>query len=57
MDSARWAGITFLKYHADHFGNNTRDVKLEYKTLEEKIREQNKKDTKFYSNMFAKMTK
>ena len=34
-----------------------RDVKLEYKTLKEKIKEYNKKDAKFYSNMFAKMTK
>jgi len=32
-------------------------VKLEYKTLKEKIKEYNKKDAKFYSNMFAKMTK
>jgi FK506-binding protein 4/5 len=36
---------------------NPRDVKLEYKTLKEKIKEYNKKDAKFYSNMFAKMTK
>jgi FK506-binding protein 4/5 len=36
---------------------NNRDVKLEYKTLKEKIKEFNKKDAKFYSNMFAKMTK
>ncbi|XP_066350948.1 70 kDa peptidyl-prolyl isomerase [Miscanthus floridulus] len=36
---------------------NNRDVKLEYKTLKEKIKEYNKKDAKFYSNMFAKMTK
>ncbi|RLM60461.1 70 kDa peptidyl-prolyl isomerase [Panicum miliaceum] len=36
---------------------NLRDVKLEYKTLKEKIKEYNKKDAKFYSNMFAKMTK
>ena len=34
-----------------------RDVKLEYRTLKEKIKEYNKKDAKFYSNMFAKMTK
>jgi len=46
-----------LKYHADHFGTNPRDVKLEYKTVKEKIKEYNKKDAKFYSNMFAKMTK
>jgi FK506-binding protein 4/5 len=36
---------------------NNRDVKLEYKTLKEKIKEFDKKDAKFYSNMFAKMTK
>ncbi|WVZ92054.1 hypothetical protein U9M48_038150 [Paspalum notatum var. saurae] len=36
---------------------DNRDVKLEYKTLKEKIKEYNKKDAKFYSNMFAKMTK
>uniref|UniRef100_A0A6V7QY20 peptidylprolyl isomerase n=1 Tax=Ananas comosus var. bracteatus TaxID=296719 RepID=A0A6V7QY20_ANACO len=33
------------------------DVKLEYKTLKEKVKEYNKKDAKFYGNMFAKMTK
>jgi FK506-binding protein 4/5 len=32
------------------------DVKLEYKTLKEKIKEFDKKDAKFYSNMFTKMT-
>jgi hypothetical protein len=32
-------------------------VKLTYKTLKEKIKEINKKDAKFYSNMFSKMTK
>ncbi|CAO2162660.1 unnamed protein product [Urochloa humidicola] len=36
---------------------DNRDVKLEYKILKEKIKEYNKKDAKFYSNMFAKMTK
>lgn len=36
---------------------DNRDFKLEYKTLKEKIKEYNKKDAKFYSNMFAKMTK
>ncbi|CAL4999860.1 unnamed protein product [Urochloa decumbens] len=36
---------------------DNRDVKLEYRTLKEKIKEHNKKDAKFYSNMFAKMTK
>ncbi|KAG6576010.1 Peptidyl-prolyl cis-trans isomerase FKBP62, partial [Cucurbita argyrosperma subsp. sororia] len=34
---------------------NNRDVKLEYKTLKEKVKEYNKKDAKFYGNMFAKM--
>ncbi|KAF3435918.1 hypothetical protein FNV43_RR23010 [Rhamnella rubrinervis] len=34
-----------------------RDVKLEYKTLKEKVKEYNKKEAKFYGNMFAKMTK
>ncbi|MBH0219687.1 tetratricopeptide repeat protein, partial [Listeria monocytogenes] len=32
---------------------NNRDVKLEYKTLKEKMKEYNKKDAKFYGNMFA----
>ncbi|KAF8016238.1 hypothetical protein BT93_H1674 [Corymbia citriodora subsp. variegata] len=36
---------------------NNRDVKLEYKTLREKVREYNKKDAQFYGNMFAKMNK
>ncbi|XP_076959123.1 peptidyl-prolyl cis-trans isomerase FKBP62-like [Bidens hawaiensis] len=36
---------------------NNKDVKLEYKVLKEKIKEYNKKDAKFYGNMFAKMTK
>lgn len=34
-----------------------RDVKLEYKVLKEKVKEYNKKDAKFYGNMFAKMSK
>lgn len=34
-----------------------RDVKLEYKTLKEKVKEYNKKDAKFYGNMFAKLNK
>lgn len=34
-----------------------RDVKLEYKTLKEKVKEYNKKDAQFYGNMFAKMKK
>ncbi|XP_058093441.1 70 kDa peptidyl-prolyl isomerase-like isoform X1 [Magnolia sinica] len=36
---------------------DNRDVKLEYKTLKEKVKEYNKKDAKFYGNMFAKMNK
>lgn len=36
---------------------NNRDVKLEYKTLKEKMKEFNKKEAKFYGNMFAKLTK
>lgn len=35
----------------------TRDVKLEYKTLKEKMKEFNKKEAKFYGNMFAKLNK
>ena len=34
-----------------------RDVKLEYKTLKEKMKEYNKKEAKFYGNMFARMNK
>ncbi|XP_027157508.1 peptidyl-prolyl cis-trans isomerase FKBP62-like [Coffea eugenioides] len=36
---------------------NNRDVKLEYKALKEKVKEYNKKDAKFYGNMFAKLNK
>lgn len=36
---------------------NNRDVKLEYKVLKEKVKEYNKKDAKFYGNMFAKLNK
>lgn len=36
---------------------NNREVKLEYKTLKEKVKEFNKKDAKFYGNMFAKLNK
>ncbi|PKA54873.1 70 kDa peptidyl-prolyl isomerase [Apostasia shenzhenica] len=36
---------------------DNRDVKLEYRTLKEKIKEYNKKDAKFYGNMFAKLSK
>ncbi|XP_015892215.1 peptidyl-prolyl cis-trans isomerase FKBP62 [Ziziphus jujuba] len=36
---------------------DNRDVKLEYKALKEKMKEYNKKEAKFYGNMFAKMTK
>ncbi|KAF2292546.1 hypothetical protein GH714_025436 [Hevea brasiliensis] len=35
----------------------TRDVKLEYKKLKEKMREYIKKEAKFYGNMIAKMNK
>ncbi|KAK4374803.1 hypothetical protein RND71_005480 [Anisodus tanguticus] len=35
---------------------NNRDVKLEYKSLKEKVKEY-KKDAKFYGNMFAKLNK
>ncbi|KAI7748092.1 hypothetical protein M8C21_026102 [Ambrosia artemisiifolia] len=34
---------------------DNRDVKLEYKVLKEKMREYNKKDAKFYGNIFAKL--
>ncbi|KAK3017471.1 hypothetical protein RJ639_006421 [Escallonia herrerae] len=36
---------------------DNRDVKLEYRVLKEKIKEFNKKDAKFYGNMFAKLNK
>eukprot|EP00252_Welwitschia_mirabilis_P017965 TRINITY_DN40097_c0_g1_i1.p1 TRINITY_DN40097_c0_g1~~TRINITY_DN40097_c0_g1_i1.p1 ORF type:complete len:559 (+),score=133.00 TRINITY_DN40097_c0_g1_i1:209-1885(+) len=36
---------------------NNRDVKLEYRTLKEKQKEYNKKEAKFYGNMFARMSK
>ncbi|CAN6462675.1 unnamed protein product [Victoria cruziana] len=36
---------------------DNRDVKLEYRTLKEKMREYNKKEAKFYGNMFARMNK
>ncbi|XP_051134671.1 peptidyl-prolyl cis-trans isomerase FKBP62-like [Andrographis paniculata] len=35
---------------------DNREVKAEYKTLKEKVKEYNKKDAKFYGNMFAKLT-
>ncbi|KAI3742072.1 hypothetical protein L1987_59752 [Smallanthus sonchifolius] len=35
---------------------DNRDVKLEYKLLKEKMKEYNKKDAKFYGNMFAKLS-
>ncbi|KAI3772846.1 hypothetical protein L6452_04040 [Arctium lappa] len=34
---------------------DNRDVKVEYKVLKEKMKEYNKKDAKFYGNMFAKL--
>ncbi|KAK4492181.1 hypothetical protein RD792_002979 [Penstemon davidsonii] len=36
---------------------DNRDVKIGYKALKEKMKEYNKKDAKFYGNMFAKLTK
>ncbi|PSR94956.1 Peptidyl-prolyl cis-trans isomerase [Actinidia chinensis var. chinensis] len=36
---------------------DNRDVKLEYKALKEKVKEYNKKEAKFYGNMFAKLNK
>ncbi|KDP32575.1 hypothetical protein JCGZ_13125 [Jatropha curcas] len=36
---------------------DNRDVKLEYKILKEKVREYNKKDAQFYSNIFSKISK
>ncbi|KAF3323706.1 peptidyl-prolyl isomerase-like isoform X1 [Carex littledalei] len=36
---------------------NNRDVKAEYKVLKEKVKEYNKRDAKFYGNMFAKWSK
>lgn len=30
---------------------------MEYKILKEKVKEYNKKDAKFYSNIFAKLSK
>lgn len=35
---------------------NDREVKLEQRRLKEKMKEFNKKDAKFYGNMFAKLT-
>jgi FK506-binding protein 4/5 len=39
------------------FCDDARDVKLVYKTLKEKMREYNRRDAKFYGNMFAKWRK
>ncbi|KAK7395412.1 hypothetical protein VNO78_15970 [Psophocarpus tetragonolobus] len=36
---------------------NNRDVKLEYRTLKEKVKENNRKEAQFYGNMINKMTK
>ncbi|KAF5446446.1 hypothetical protein F2P56_032074 [Juglans regia] len=36
---------------------DNRDVKLEYKTLKEKMKEYNKREAKFYGNMFSKLNK
>lgn len=35
---------------------NDREVKLEQRRLKEKMKEFNKKEAKFYGNMFAKLT-
>lgn len=35
----------------------TRDVKLEYRTLKEKVKANNRKEAQFYGNMINKMTK
>ncbi|TKY66190.1 Peptidyl-prolyl cis-trans isomerase FKBP62 [Spatholobus suberectus] len=35
---------------------NNRDVKLEYRTLKEKVKENNRKEAKFYGNMINKLT-
>jgi FK506-binding protein 4/5 len=39
------------------FCDDARDVKLVYKTLKEKMREYNRRDAKFYGNMFARWRK
>ncbi|GAB2282436.1 Peptidyl-prolyl cis-trans isomerase fkbp62 [Dionaea muscipula] len=36
---------------------NNREVKQEYKVLKDRVKEYNKKDAKFYSNMFSKYSK
>ncbi|KGN57238.1 70 kDa peptidyl-prolyl isomerase [Cucumis sativus] len=36
---------------------DNRDVKIEYRQLEDKVREYNKRDAQFYGNIFAKMNK
>ncbi|KAG9446021.1 hypothetical protein H6P81_012149 [Aristolochia fimbriata] len=36
---------------------DNRDIKLEYRALKEKVKENNKKEAKFYGNMFARMSK
>ncbi|XP_010532918.1 PREDICTED: peptidyl-prolyl cis-trans isomerase FKBP62 [Tarenaya hassleriana] len=36
---------------------NNREMKLEYRRLKEKMKEYNKKEAKFYGNMFAKLNK
>jgi FK506-binding protein 4/5 len=37
--------------------SSPREVKVAYKALKDKLREYNKKDAKFYGNMFAKWRK
>ena len=36
---------------------DNREVKLEYRTLKDKVKEYNKKEQKFYGNIFSKLTK
>ena len=36
---------------------DNKDVKLEYRTLKQKVKEYNQKEAKFYGNMFARMSK
>ena len=50
-------GVLLLGFGSNGFCFGPRDVKLEYKVLKEKVKEYNKKDAKFYGNMFAKLNK
>lgn len=51
-NTVMWDGICLLKHLFIWF---IRDVKLEYKTLKEKVKEYNRKDKQLYSKMFAKL--